>query len=358
MEITTIGNSGGILKLGRILSAEQEAEMKSKLETFPPRPGTLAINFNPLDYLTSGGASLLVKTAAWARRRRLKLLALGLGARYREIFSLTGLDAGYTIVTEPKELFGYFLGITAPQIDTLWQKYGRQLDTGWSPAFFRLRMREKPTGAMGLNVDKRRVIGPLAGFGPMWEKTYFVKLSSPTLQAYDVIEIMKQHFPQFQPPENTFYPTSAGINPGEIVLIDSHTPGGIVSTGVLVLYADALSFTLMTPQGHPEAGWVTFSATQLPDGVYMQIQGLARAADPFYEMAFRLAGSKYQETIWKTVLASLVKHLNLEGEVKMRKDCLATNYQWGQTGNFWYNAQIRSLPHNIPRLFKSKKPAT
>lgn len=358
MKLTTLGNAGGVLTLDRILSAEQEAEMTSKLETFPPGTGTLAINFSPLDYLTSGGASLLIKAAVWSKARRIKLLALGLGARYREIFSLTGLDAGYTIVTEPKELFGYFLGISADQIDALWQTTGRQLDTGWSPAYFRLRMREKPPEAMGLNVDKRRVIGPLAGFGPMWEKTYFVKLVSPTLQVYDVIDIMKAHFPHFQPPENTFYPTSEGIKPGEIVLIDSRTPGGVVSTGVLVLYADDLSFTLMTPQGHPEAGWVTFSATQLHDGVYMQIQGLARAADPFYEMAFRIAGSKFQETIWTHVLISLVKHLKLEAEVNMRKDCLANNYQWGHTGNFWYNAQIRSLPHNIPRLFKSKKPVT
>ena len=35
-----------------------------------------------------------------------------------------------------------------------------------------------------------------------------------------------------------------------------------LSTGVMVLYADDESFTLMTPQGHMFAGWITFSATE------------------------------------------------------------------------------------------------
>ena len=38
-----------------------------------------------------------------------------------------------------------------------------------------------------------------------------------------------------------------------------------LSTGVMVLYADDESFTLMTPQGHMFAGWITFSATERDD---------------------------------------------------------------------------------------------
>jgi hypothetical protein len=36
--------------------------------------------------------------------------------------------------------------------------------------------------------------------------------------------------------------------------------GGEITAGVFVLYADAESFTLMTPQRHMFAGWITFSA--------------------------------------------------------------------------------------------------
>ena len=43
-------------------------------------------------------------------------------------------------------------------------------------------------------------------------------------------------------------------------------PGGSkLSTGVMVLYADEESFTLMTPQGHMFAGWITFSAIEQDD---------------------------------------------------------------------------------------------
>ena len=34
-----------------------------------------------------------------------------------------------------------------------------------------------------------------------------------------------------------FFPSSTGITPNELVLIDALTPGGPISTGVMVLYA-------------------------------------------------------------------------------------------------------------------------
>jgi hypothetical protein len=40
---------------------------------------------------------------------------------------------------------------------------------------------------------------------------------------------------------------------------------------VLVLYADDESFTLMTPEGHMLAGWITFSAERDGDGTVVQI---------------------------------------------------------------------------------------
>jgi hypothetical protein len=50
------------------------------------------------------------------------------------------------------------------------------------------------------------------------------------------------------------------VAPGEVVLINASLQGLPLVTGVMVLYADEEAFTLMTPQGHPESGWVAFSA--------------------------------------------------------------------------------------------------
>jgi hypothetical protein len=166
---------------------------------------------------------------------------------------------------------------------------------------------------------------------------------------------MQEHFVEFQIPENAFYPTSKGLAPGEMIFIDSMTPGGIVSTGVMVLYMDDRSFTFITPQGHPEAGWITFSVDEREDSVYVQIQGLVRASDPFFEAAFTIAGSKFQETIWKHVLSSLAKYLGVEENVQMKKYRPTTDLQWSKAGNIWYNSQIRSLPLNITTLFKRRR---
>jgi hypothetical protein len=65
----------------------------------------------------------------------------------------------------------------------------------------------------------------------------------------------------------------------------------------MVLYADDESFTVITPEGHPESGWITFSAYQDDDDTVAQVQSLARANDPLYELGFRVLGSKAHEKI-------------------------------------------------------------
>src|SRR3954454_6937698 len=74
-----------------------------------------------------------------------------------------------------------------------------------------------------------------------------------------------------------------------------------VYTGVMVLYSDDLSFTVMTAEGLPEAGWNTFSAYEEDGATVVQIQSLARASDPIYEVRFLLFGSTAQEKIWTHV---------------------------------------------------------
>lgn len=352
MKSSTIGKSTYLINLDRNLNAESEKGLK-RISTKAKQQGieNVVLDFSSVDHMNSAGASVLVKIAVLAQQQKQKLSAFALNTRYQEIFELTGLCKGISVIKEPSEKLAGLSDVEVRELQEMMVGKGKQDDGGWAPNFNRLQVAEKPEVAMNKNVHNRRVVGPLQGFGPMWEKTYLLTIDKPGLRPTDVITIMKQHFPQFQPPQNRFYPTIKGIKPGEIVLIDSSTPGGVVSTGVLVLYADDWSFTLMTPQGHPEAGWVTFSARSKGKSTEMQIQGLASAADPFYELAFRIAGSKFQETIWKHVLSSLASYLGMEAKVKMEKACIRSDLQWARSGNLWYNAQIRSLPYNIPRLF-------
>jgi hypothetical protein len=222
----------------------------------------------------------------------------------------------------------------------------------WAKPVDRLSIAEIPAGALRLNVQGRRLFGPLQGFGEMWQKTYRIALPKPGLTPQQVIATWKENVPRLKPPQKRFYPSSLGIASNELVLIDAQTLGGPISTGVMVLYAGAESFTLMTPAGHPEAGWVTFSSYVEEGCTFAQVQVLARASDPFYELAFRLAGSKLQDQIWTHVLTELAALLGTSGDVEMHKTLLDPKLQWKRATNIWYNAQLRTLLYSPIALLR------
>ena len=222
----------------------------------------------------------------------------------------------------------------------------------WAQSVDRLSVTDTPSGATNLNVDGRQTVGPLQGFGQLWQKTYRIRLEGATATAIEVVQVWKEHFPEFQPPSNRFYPSVAGVQPGEVVLINAMTPGGPVSTGVMVLYSDEEAFTLMTPEGHPESGWVTFSAYEEDGLTVAQVQSLARANDPIYEAAFHVIGSNLQEKIWKHVLTSLAAHFGVEQAVTLDKTCVDPKLQWSRMGNIRHNAQIRTLLYTLAAPFR------
>ena len=315
----------------------------------------IIIDFQMMDHMNSDAVMALVKLSKYVRREKINLFEYGLSREYREIFVLTGLHHNLVSLTDKGNYHDFISDSDFRKLRITSWKTGNQDIFGWAKNITRLKVTEKPEGAMNKNVNNRRVIGPLQGFGPLWEKQYLLNVNTTTAKPSEIITVLKQHFPEFQPPINRFYPLKQGITPGAIVLIDSRTPGGIVSTGVLVLYADDTSFSLMTPQGHPEAGWVTFTAKQKKQSVEVKIRGVASASDPFYEMAFRVAGSKLQERIWTHVLSSLASHLEVEDNVKKEKNVIDSKLNWSNAVNLWYNAQIRSLPYNITHLVRKKQ---
>ena len=148
------------------------------------------------------------------------------------------------------------------------------------------------------------------------------------------------------PDNSRFYPSVTGVEPGEVVLINATLPGipGGIATGVLVLYSDDESFTLMCPEGHPESGWNTFSAYEEEGATVVQIQSLARANDPIFEFGFRfMGGSKQQEKIWTHVLNRLAEHYGEAAKVHTRKTLVDSRIQWSQAKNVWYNSALRSV---------------
>ena len=136
-----------------------------------------------------------------------------------------------------------------------------------------------------------------------------------------------------------------------MALLDVGLGGGVrLSTGVFVLYADEESFTLMTPQGHMFAGWITFSAASAPPGpvTTIQAQVLMRANDPLYELAMALGGHRKEDQFWIETVTSLGRYLGAPpAPVQARTICVDPRRQWRRAGQIWHNSMIRSLPRSL-----------
>ena len=221
----------------------------------------------------------------------------------------------------------------------------------WARKVDRLEVAPR-AGVRGTNVAGRRLTGPVQGFGKMWQKSYRMKAGSE-IAPEQAIATWREHFPEFWPKGNRFAGALTGINPGDVALLDLAIGGGVkLSTGVFVLYADAESFTLMTPQGHMFAGWITFSAERegLQDGGETVVQALVlmRANDPLYEIAMTFGGHGKEDKFWAATLTALGERLGLPNPVVDTKTiCVDTKRQWRHANNVWHNSMIRSVLQTI-----------
>ncbi len=202
--------------------------------------------------------------------------------------------------------------------------------------------------AGGLNVEGRRVVGPIQGFGQLWQKTFRARLEGVTVAPAEVIRAWKDEFPRFWGGTGamTFYAPAAGMAPGEVGVIKSASIASPpMSTGVLVLYADDESFTLMTPQGHPYAGWVTFSASTEDGTTVIQAQEIFRADDPLYELLMPILLHRQQNAIWQKTLKAVAANFGAAADVSLEVVCVDSRRQWSNAKNIWQNAGIRSGLH-------------
>jgi hypothetical protein len=232
----------------------------------------------------------------------------------------------------------------------------------WTQYKPKLKVSRIPTGALNLNVDGRYVLGPLQGFGQLWQKTFRIQLKSQRLTAGEVMKTWKEHFSSFWPNWDHFYIPMTGIAPGAVVLINMMIPGDLsiglpVSTGVVVVRSLENSFTLMTPQGHMFAGWITFSTFEENSAVLAQVQVVLRASDPLYELAFRLGASQAENIFWQHTLLALAAYFGEQSKpVETNVVCIDPNVQWSQFWNIWQNAAIRTVFYRmvtlVPRIRK------
>lgn len=196
------------------------------------------------------------------------------------------------------------------------------------------------------HLEGRRLAGPQQGFGQMWQKTY--RIGIPDHEPGEVITVWKQNYGSFWPKLNRFNAPLAGIQPGEVASISSMQ---ILSTGVVVIYCDESSFSFMTPEGHPFAGWITFSVSPATGGSVAQVQLLIRASDPIWEFCIAFGMGKGENWMWRATLKALAKHLDSTAEPRQQIDLVDHKRIWANAGNWRRNAllsqRLRRRPQHL-----------
>jgi len=225
----------------------------------------------------------------------------------------------------------------------------------WAAKVDRLAV-EPRAGVRGTNVAGKRLTGPVQGFGKMWEKSYSLN-AGDVMTPQHAIATWKAHFPEFWPKGNRFSGALAGISPGDVALLDLAIGGGVkLSTGVFVLYADEESFTLMTPQGHMFAGWITFSAERAGEATVIRAHVLMRANDPLYELGMTFGGHSKEDRFWAETLTALGTRLGVpDPQVETRSTCVDNRRQWKHAGNIWHNSMLRSVFQTLATPFRRKR---
>jgi len=214
----------------------------------------------------------------------------------------------------------------------------------WASPDRSLQVGEMPTGAVNRNVAGRRLVGPVQGFGQLWQKTYRIRLTGIAVAPAEVIGDWKANYASYWPTGSRFYAPVTGLQLGDVALINATTLGGMqVLTGVRMIYADDESFSFMNAAGHPAAGMITFSAERDDAGVVCaQVQLLIRANDPFYDVMLPLYGQRAEDAVWTKTLRTLAARFGATGEVTTERTLVDRRRNWSEAKNIWQNAAIRS----------------
>lgn len=147
---------------------------------------------------------------------------------------------------------------------------------------------EKPTSPAG------------GGSGPLLQRDYWAVLEGCRGSAAEVARAVAGDFWKFAPAEMvTFRRTDGTTRPlreGDEMDVDIKVAG---SFQVRVAHVDELSLTVVTLEGHPEAGRITFGAYPNARGeIVFHIRSRARAGSRERYLGFLAAGEPMQTLTW------------------------------------------------------------
>ncbi len=320
------------------------------------------INLSGLLGLDIHGVGVLVVEVTKARRRQIDIMACGFSGELRDVLRISGLDEIITLYEDEKDALccRRFLEKSGLHAVSATNESKVSLP-GWAISLDRLTLAAMPPSAMNINVEGRRLAGPVQGFGRLWEKRYRLHLAQAELAPREIVAIWRAEFPDFWPEGNFLFPSAnAPIAPGTTALLNLSMPGGLVlATGLMVVHADDTSFSFMTAQGHILSGWITFSCAKLGDSTYIEVHPLFRSADPLMEMGFRLGAARQEDRFWHESLTRFALRLGTHGDVAQRDVLHDDRVQWKRMANLRFSAALSSSAYMpvylLKKWFGSKK---
>ncbi|HEX6587978.1 MAG TPA: DUF1990 family protein [Longimicrobiales bacterium] len=145
------------------------------------------------------------------------------------------------------------------------------------------------------------------GAGPLLQRDYWAVIAGSKLPPSGIIELLRERFPEFAPPELVKFSVadgcSAPIDVGDELDIEIRMAG---ECGVRVVHRDRNSLTLGTLEGHPEAGRITFGAYRNERGdVVFHIRSRARASGLTRYVEFLAGGDPMQTNTWVDFINAL-----------------------------------------------------
>jgi hypothetical protein len=195
----------------------------------------------------------------------------------------------------------------------------------------------------GYNIEGRRIAGPMNGFGRMWQRTYTADIGMAATPE-QVVADWRAHFGNYWPRMGRFHSTVAAIKPGDVAPLTA----GVVTTGIMVLYADDTSFTFLTPEGHMFAALITFSCETSESGrTIEQIRILLRSSDPIFEAMWPLT-RRGEDIFWPRTLKNVAAAHGVPNVmVQAHTECVDRRRLWKNWSNVRYNAGIRTISHML-----------
>lgn len=222
-----------------------------------------------------------------------------------------------------------------PDRDDAWAKAGSQFNVG-----------TLPKEAININVEGKRVAGPVKGFGALWQKTYTARFAGARPDPKTVISEWRAHFGDFWPKGNRFFTEGSRVDPGAVAVLNlSPAPGATIVTGIMVLFADDEQFTFLTPEGHMFGAMITFTARvdEETSETVAEIQALIRANDPFMELVMALGGHAGENKHWEKTLINLAAHFGATATPTTKEVCVDRRLRWSEAGNIFSSSLIRSM---------------